>query len=186
MRPNAITLAVALALAAGSAMAQGTSTGSVPSGRTAGGSAVGEGPATSGPANSGGVIPTAPPVKQPNAPALPTDNTAGQPGVLATTPPEAVVVPPFPPSTPGVTPIDSPTKATVGSSPSDREMRDSVAAALAADPGLHGAQINVLVSGGAVTLSGTALNPEQVKRAREVAARVAGSSRVTESIKPAA
>jgi hypothetical protein len=96
--------------------------------------------------------------------------------------PEAVVVPPFTPATPGVTPIDTRTQATVGSSTADRELRDAVASAIAADPQLQGARINVLVSDGTVTLSGTATDQAQADRARALTERLAGSAQVTASI----
>lgn len=97
--------------------------------------------------------------------------------------PEAVVVPPFTPATPGATPIDTKTQAPVGSSRADRELRDSVAAAIAADPQMKGARINVLVSDGVVTLTGSARDPAQAERARALTERLAGSAQVTASIR---
>jgi hypothetical protein len=161
------------------ALAQGTTSGANPSDSTAGAASATQGPAAAGPANSAGVILPVPPVQEPAV----ANSDGSQPGFFRPAP-EAVVVPPFPPSTPGVAPppVDTTTNATVGSSPSDRELRDSVATALAEDPKLHGARINVLVSGGAVTLSGTALDQEQADQARAVAERLAGSARVTANI----
>jgi hypothetical protein len=96
--------------------------------------------------------------------------------------PEAVVVPPFTPATPGVTPLDTKAPPAVGASQSDRGLRDAVAAAIAADPQLQGARINVLVSNGVVTLSGFALDPAQADRARALTERLAGSAQVKAGI----
>ena len=89
---------------------------------------------------------------------------------------DTVVVPAITPATPGVMPLE------VGSSPADRTLRDSVAAALTSDPELQGARINVTVSNGVVTLSGSARDLAQANRARAAAERVAGSARVDASI----
>ena len=86
------------------------------------------------------------------------------------------------PTTPGVTPMDTPTNATVGSSASDRALRDSVASAITSDPSLQGARINVTVNNGVVTLSGSAKDGTQASRARAVAEGVAGTARVNASI----
>jgi hypothetical protein len=177
MKPHAILFA-SIALCAGNALAQATAT---PSGETPSGATSIQGPTTAGPAISAGVAPPAPPVQALPTPAVETD-IAGQPGFFRP-PPESVVVSPFPPATtPGVTPIETPTAATVGASASDRALRDSVAAALAADPELQGAAINVLVRDGVVTLGGTAEDGAQAERAREVTERIAGSSRVSAGI----
>jgi hypothetical protein len=171
MKPNPTAIAV-LALCASNALAQSTNTaGAVPSTQR---------PATAGPASSAGVIPTTPAVQQPPMPAGDSE-VGGSPGFFRPAP-EAVVVPPFTPATPGVTPIDTPTNATVGASASDTSLRDNLAAAIAADPALQGAQINVLVQDGVVTLSGTAKDAAQASRARAMAERLVGSSRVSANI----
>jgi hypothetical protein len=158
-------------------LGQATTGGAVPSGSSAGGATAGQGPVTAGPANSAGMIPVAPPVREPTA-----APGAGANGGFFRPAPDAVVVPPFSPATPGVTPIDTRTNATVGSSTADRELRDAVASAIAADPQMQGARVNVLVSDGAVTLSGTAKNRGQVDKARAITQRLAGSAQVTASI----
>lgn len=88
----------------------------------------------------------------------------------------AGIAPPAPPAPP-VMPVDR-----VGSSASDRTLRDSVAAAITSDPALEGARINVTVSNGVVSLSGSARDTAQADRARAAAERVAGSARVDASI----
>jgi hypothetical protein len=177
MRPDRLFIAAASVAVAASALAQGTTRGSAASGNTAGGATAAQGPATAGPANSAGVIPAAPPVQEP----MPTPNQGANEGFFRPAP-DAIVVPPFTPATPGVTPIDTQTNATVGSSTADRELRDALASAIAADPQLQGARINVLVSDGVVTLSGTAVDQAQVERARALAERLAGSAQVTANI----
>jgi hypothetical protein len=181
MKPNAIALGAALALCVGAATAQTTTSGTTPSGDTAGGAASKQGPATAGPENSGGVLPTAPPLPPSAATPNVDSEVGGSPGFFRPAP-DAVLVPPFTPATPGVTPIDRPTNATVGASPSDTSLRDDIAAAIAADPELQGARINVLVRDGVVTLSGTAQDGAQASRARAMAERLAGSSRVSANI----
>ena len=95
---------------------------------------------------------------------------------------EAVVVPGFTPTTPGVTPMDTPTNATVGSSASDRALRDSVASTLAADSALQGATLNVTVRNGVVNVTGSARDRTQADRARALAEGAVGVSRVSASI----
>ena len=182
MKLNRIAMA-ALALYAGTALAQATTSGTTPSGNTAGGVSPAQGPVTAGPANSAGVLPTAPPVQTPPTPSI--DTEVGTPPGFFRPSPDAVVVPPFSPATPGVTPIDTPTNATVGASPSDTALRDNIAAAIAADPELQGARINVLVRDGVVSLGGTAQDRAQAARARAIAERMVGGSRVTASISSA-
>jgi len=135
-------------------------------------------PATADPAPKAGVPPTSPP-----APAKSAD-AAGQeqPGLPAPRTSETVVAPPLTPATPGVAPIDTPTKATVGSSPSDSALRDSVMAAIGADPALEGARINVSVRDGVVNLSGTARDQAQAERAHAVVESIAGTARVNARI----
>ena len=133
-----------------------------------------------------GVPPTVPPVQPPSATGTPNaqPDAAGQaqPGFVAPGPKEAVAIPPFTPATPGVTPMDTPTNATVGAALSDSALRDSVVSAIGADPALQGARINVTVRDGVVTLSGTARDKAQAERARAVVEGVAGSSKVNASI----
>jgi hypothetical protein len=159
-------LALALALASASAWGQ---------------------PASADPASKIGIPPpNAPPGLPPSAPPAPTKgpDAAGQeqPGAFAPGTSETVVAPPFTPATPGVTPIDTPTKATVGAAPSDTAMRDSIVAALAADPALQGAKVNVSVHGGVVNLTGTARDPAQVDRVLATVGRIAGPSNVKTNI----
>jgi hypothetical protein len=189
MRLDRMTLATALALALGAAHAQTTTSGTVPSGNTAGATTTPQGPVTAGPGASAGVpppAPAAPPVQITPEPPPPNDSAgqapASQPGFFSPSTAEAVVVPGFTPATPGVMPVDTTTNATVGSSPSDRSLRDAVAAAMTSDPDLEGARINVTVSNGVVSLSGMARDQAQADRARAAAERIAGSARVDASI----
>jgi hypothetical protein len=177
MRPNRLLIAATCCALSTAVFGQATTDGSVPSGSTTGGVAATQGPVSAGPANTGGVIPVVPPVQEPGA----APNAGANEGFFRPSP-DAVVVPPFSPTTPGVTPIDTRTNATVGSSTADRELRDSVASAIAADPQMQGARVNVLVKDGVVTLSGTASNREQIERARAITERLAGSAQVTASI----
>jgi hypothetical protein len=140
-----------------------------------------------GAANSAGVAPPVPPVPPPNAASnpepAPIPNQGANEGFFRPSP-EAVIVPPFTPATPGVTPIDT-GKPVVGASTADRELRDAVASAIAGDRLLQGARINVLVSEGAVTLSGTAVDRAQADHARALTERLAGSARVVANISTA-
>jgi osmotically-inducible protein OsmY len=86
---------------------------------------------------------------------------------------------------PGVVPIEPDITATVGATPSDTTLRDTVVAAIAADSSLQGARINVSVKDGVVSLSGTARDREQAERARAVVENIAGASRVNASISTA-
>lgn len=171
-------LVLALALAGPDALAQATSEGSV-------GSAAGTGGKTGGSATTGGIPPPVPSVQHPSATGTPNpqvDAAGQQPGFSAPRASESVVVPPFTPATPGVAPLDTPTNATVGASPSDSALRDSVVSAIGADPALKGARINVSVHDGVVNLSGTARDKAQADRARAVVERIAGSSKVNARI----
>lgn len=162
MNPNRLWVAAATVAFAGSVWAQGTA----------------------GAANSAGVAPPVPPVPPPTAASnpepAPVPNQGTNEGFFRPAP-DAVVVPPFTPGTPGVTPIDTGTPI-VGSSTADRDLRDAVASAIAADRLLQGARINVLVSDGAVTLSGTAIDQAQADHARAVTERLAGSAQVVANI----
>jgi hypothetical protein len=166
MRIDRIALATALSLALGAAYGQNSHSGA-----------------------SAGIAPPAPPappVQVTPEPAPPNDSagqaSATQPGFFASSTTDTVVVPGITPATPGVMPLDTTTNATVGSSASDRTLRDSVAAAITSDPALEGARINVTVSNGVVSLSGSARDTAQADRARAAAERVAGSARVDASI----
>ena len=141
-------------------------------------------PPAAGPGNTAGIAPPAPAVQVAPTATIDTDVGGQQQGFFAPSIAEGVVVPGFTPATPGVTPLDSPTNATVGSSPSDRSLRDSISSALADDPALQGARINVTVSNGVVSLTGTARDTSQAARARQVVEGVAGTARVNASIAP--
>jgi hypothetical protein len=165
MNPHRLFIAAATMAFAGAVVAQGTP----------------------GAANSAGIAPAVPPVPPPTAapnPApAPVPNRGVNEGFFRPSP-DAVMAPPFTPATPGVTPIDT-GKPIVGSSTADRELRDAVASAIAGDRLLQGARINVLVSDGAVTLSGTAVDQAQADHARAVTERLAGSGRVVANISAA-
>ena len=66
-----------------------------------------------------------------------------------------------------------------GASAADTSLALDVAAALAADPKLEGATITVSARDGNVSLSGSALSPEQGVDAENTARRVAGVGRVS-------
>jgi len=68
-------------------------------------------------------------------------------------------------------------------SSSDQALLDSVIAALSSDASLNGAVIQVLVSNGVVSLTGTAVDGGQADRARAIAASAAGTARVNSAIK---
>lgn len=65
---------------------------------------------------------------------------------------------------------------------SDQRLMDEVVSALAADTALKGANVNVTIDNGNVTLSGTAQDAAQAARAKQVAEGIAGSGRVNSSI----
>jgi osmotically-inducible protein OsmY len=65
---------------------------------------------------------------------------------------------------------------------SDQRLMDEVVSALAADTTLKGANVNVTIDNGNVTLSGTAQDEAQAARAKQVAEGIAGSGRVNSSI----
>jgi osmotically-inducible protein OsmY len=71
-------------------------------------------------------------------------------------------------------------------SSSDQALLDQVVGALASDPSLSGAALSVTVSNGVVNISGHARDQAQANRARDVAANVAGDSRVSAAIQPQA
>ena len=176
-----ITAALALALGVPAAIAQSNTSDPVPSIATTPGVAANEAPQTASPGASAGVPPPAPPVLPQPTPSIATD-IAGQEGFFRPSPTDAVVVPGFTPTTPGVTPMDAPTNATVGSSASDRALRDSVASALALDPALQGASLNVTVRNGVVNITGSARDRAQADRARALAEGAVGVARVSASI----
>jgi hypothetical protein len=65
---------------------------------------------------------------------------------------------------------------------SDQRLMDEVVSALAADPTLKGANVNVTIDNGSVTLSGAAHDSAQAERARQVAEGIAGPGKVTSSV----
>jgi hyperosmotically inducible periplasmic protein len=70
------------------------------------------------------------------------------------------------------------------SAASDRSLLDAVVAALSADAALEGTSLNVTVSDGLVTITGTAATSEQAARVHDVATRVAGAGRVSAAVTP--
>lgn len=64
----------------------------------------------------------------------------------------------------------------------DQRLMDEVVSALAADPSLKGANVNVTIDNGSVTLSGTAQDSAQADRAKRVAEGIAGSGKVSSSV----
>jgi osmotically-inducible protein OsmY len=65
---------------------------------------------------------------------------------------------------------------------SDPRLMDEVVSALAADPTLKGANVNVTIDNGSVTLSGATHDSAQAERARQVAEGIAGQGKVTSSL----
>ena len=64
----------------------------------------------------------------------------------------------------------------------DQALLSQVVAALANDPAIRGAQIDVQVVGGRVTLNGIALGPAQVEAAKGVAQSIAGAANVSSNL----
>jgi osmotically-inducible protein OsmY len=82
-----------------------------------------------------------------------------------------------------VTTVQSSNATVTGSATGpDQALMASVMSALASDPTLQGANIQVNVSNGNVTLSGNTSDGAQADRARGVAAGIAGDGKVTSSI----
>ncbi|HSN21730.1 MAG TPA: BON domain-containing protein [Usitatibacter sp.] len=59
---------------------------------------------------------------------------------------------------------------------------DQVVAALVRDPGMQGADIEVRVDSGKVTLDGKAKDSAQADHARQLAGNIAGSGKVTSNL----
>lgn len=76
----------------------------------------------------------------------------------------------------GTTATDSASAAAA----TDQQLLGDVVAALAADPALEGASIDVRVEEGRVTLNGVAKDMAQQQQARAIADRVAGAANVTD------
>jgi osmotically-inducible protein OsmY len=76
------------------------------------------------------------------------------------------------------------TRATGAEGPvaSDDRLLNQVVAALVRDPGMQGADIQVHVDGGQVTLDGKAKDSAQADHARQVAENVAGNGHVTSNL----
>ena len=64
----------------------------------------------------------------------------------------------------------------------DQLLVREIANALANDPAIAGAQIDVQVVGGRVTLNGIALGPAQAEAARSIAQGIAGSANVSSNL----
>ena len=105
-------------------------------------------------------------------------------------PPQSVEVSDFGPrppriSAPVVTASPAPDAIHSGANnPSDEALADSVAAALAADPRIHGATITVSANNGRVMLSGSARTPEQAGHAENIARGIAGAGAVSGTLSP--
>jgi osmotically-inducible protein OsmY len=69
-----------------------------------------------------------------------------------------------------------------GPAASDDRLLNQVVAALVRDPGMQGADIEVHVDDGQVTLDGKAKDSAQVDHARQVAENVAGNGHVTSNL----
>ena len=78
--------------------------------------------------------------------------------------------------------LSVPTDAITPEAMGDRGLLSQVVTALAADPRLAGAQINVQVAEGRVTLGGVVRDMAQSQTARAVADGIAGSANVTNSL----
>jgi hypothetical protein len=78
----------------------------------------------------------------------------------------------------------SPSAATAitGNAASDQVLLSQIASELAADPAVKGAQIDVQVSGGRVTLSGITRDTAQAEAAKSIAQGVAGAANVTSDL----
>ena len=76
----------------------------------------------------------------------------------------------------------SATTAMTGNAASDQVLLSQITNELAADPAVKGAQIDVQVSAGRVTLSGVARDTNQAEAAKSIAQAVAGNANVTSSL----
>ena len=64
----------------------------------------------------------------------------------------------------------------------DQELLNQVVSGLANDPAMAGAQIDVQVVGGRVTLNGIARGPAQAEQAKDLARGIAGGANVTSNL----
>jgi len=76
----------------------------------------------------------------------------------------------------------SSTTAMTGNAASDQVLLSQITSELAADPAVKGAQIDVQVSAGRVTLSGVARDTNQAEAAKSIAQAVAGAANVTSDL----
>ena len=208
MKPRILAIAVALAFGAGASIAQtpGTSPGTTatPSAQTSIGTT-----APNGTTSSSGMTITSPTGTGPGSvtnttvsPSTGTFASTATPSVngsatVAATPGANVIL-----NVPGqntvgtassiganVTTVTTDTvtfgpPAPVDAAPSseDQALLDAVVTALAADPALRGASLQVAVSGGVVSITGMAQDSSQADHARNVAASLAGHFRVNTAI----
>lgn len=68
------------------------------------------------------------------------------------------------------------------SSTYDQALQAEVAAAIASDPALQGVALSVSAADGRVTITGSVADESQARHATEVAASIAGATRVTSAI----
>jgi len=76
----------------------------------------------------------------------------------------------------------SATTAITGDAASDQVLLSQITSELAADPVIQGAQIDVQVSAGRVTLSGMTRDTNQAEAAKSIAQGVAGAADVTSNL----
>lgn len=81
-----------------------------------------------------------------------------------------------------VTISPSATTAITGDAASDQVLLSQIKAELAADPRVVGAQIEVQVSAGRVTLTGMTRDTNQLEAAKSIAQGVAGAANVTSTL----
>ena len=76
----------------------------------------------------------------------------------------------------------SATTAITGDAASDQVLLSQIASELAADPAVRGAQIDVQVSAGRVTLNGITRDTSQLEAAKSIAQGVAGAANVNSNL----
>lgn len=76
----------------------------------------------------------------------------------------------------------SATTAITGDAASDQVLLNQIKAELVTDPAVAGAQIDVQVSGGRVTLTGMTRDTNQLEAAKSIAQGVAGAANVTSNL----
>ncbi len=81
-----------------------------------------------------------------------------------------------------VTTSPSSTTAITGNAASDQVLLSQITSELAADPAVKGAQIDVQVSAGRVTLNGMTRDTNQLEAAKTIAQGVAGAANVTSNL----